>query len=379
MLEFVSGDIFDYNADIRVNTVNCVGVMGAGVALMFKSRYPDMFADYADACKRNEVKPGKPHVWKYSDLISQCTIINFPTKVHWKNPSEYEYIDKGLSWLRQFLINDENSTVTLPALGCGHGGLEWEKVKEMIIKYLGDINAKVLVFEPSSSTKSFHQTVYDTELQKQGIHKLLPNDKFYPPKLVGRSALEIYYKGNIGLLSSKSVAIVENPKSTDREKNALSLVINELPSSDFVFILGLSNSYETELAKVILSKGFRVVFSIPYGILQLKVRKDLELYWDYEKIAVLSTTSPTQSWKSYESENSLRFRLKLADVTLINNLEIESLIRYENNIKQTDSKVFYVNYWNTEVDFFNRLKAQRIGITSNTGKPNVLPLLYSLS
>ncbi|WP_313758847.1 macro domain-containing protein [Tissierella sp.] len=379
MLEFVSGNIFDYNADIRVNTVNCVGVMGAGVALMFKNRYPDMFIDYVDACKRNEVKPGKPHVWEHSDLISQCTIINFPTKVHWKNPSEYEYINKGLTWLRQFLLNKGNSTVTLPALGCGHGGLKWEIVKKMIIKYLGDLDAKILVFEPSSSTNSFNNKAYDAELEKRGIHKLLPHDEFYPSKLIGRSALEIYYKGNIELLRSKSVAIVVNRKSTDREKNALSLVINELPTSDFVFILGLSNSYETELAKVILSKGFRVVISIPYGILQLKVRKDLEMYWDYQKIIVLSTTSPTQTWKSYESFKSLQFRLKLADITLINNLEIQSIAQYENDIKKADNKVFYVNYWDTEVDFFNRLPAQRIGINSKTGKPNVLPLLYSLS
>jgi len=75
----------------------------------------------------------------------------------------------------------------------------------------------------------------------------------------------------------------------------------------------------------------------------------------------------------------LQFRLKLADITLINNLEIQSIAQYENDIKKADNKVFYVNYWDTEVDFFNRLPAQRIGINSKTGKPNVLPLLYSLS
>ncbi|MBS4025396.1 MAG: macro domain-containing protein [Clostridia bacterium] len=378
MIEFVSGDIFDYDANIRVNTVNCVGIMGAGVALMFKNRYPDMFVDYADACRRNEVKPGKPHVWEHVDLLSQCTIVNLPTKVHWKNPSKYEYIEKGLIWLRQFLINKENSIVTLPALGCGHGGLEWEKVREMIIQYLGDVTSKILVFEPSSSTKALNQSVHDTELEIQDIHKLLPNDKLYPSKLIGRSALEIYYKGNIELLKSKSVAIVVNPKSTDREKNALLQVINELPNSEFVFLLGFSNSYETELAKEILSKGFRVVISIPYGILQLKVRKDLESYWDYKKIAVLSTTSPKQIWKNYEGVNSLRFRLKLANITLINSLEIENLKRYENDIKKSVNKIFYINYWNRDVDFFNRLTAQRIGLNPNTGKPNVLPLLDSL-
>ena len=153
MIKFVSGDFFDYDADIRINTVNCVGVMGAGVALIFKKKFPDMFDDYYKACKKNEVQPGHPHVWKDVTLLSECTIINFPTKIHWKNPSQYEYIEKGLIWLRDYLSNITDSTVTLPALGCGHGGLEWEKVKVMITNYLKDLNVTILVFEPSSSTK----------------------------------------------------------------------------------------------------------------------------------------------------------------------------------------------------------------------------------
>ena len=100
MIEFVTGNFFDYDADIRVNTVNCVGVMGAGVALMFKNKFPAMFNDYYRACKENKVAPGIPHIWEEVDLFSSLIIINFPTKVHWKNPSEYEYIEKGLVWLR---------------------------------------------------------------------------------------------------------------------------------------------------------------------------------------------------------------------------------------------------------------------------------------
>lgn len=145
MIEFVAGDFFDYVADIRVNTVNCVGVMGAGVALLFKDRFPDMFIDYFKACENKEIKPGKPHVWHDNNMFSKTTIINFPTKIHWENPSEYEFVEKGLVWLKEYLINKEYSTVTLPALGCGHGGLDWNVVKELIIKYLGDVKAKILV------------------------------------------------------------------------------------------------------------------------------------------------------------------------------------------------------------------------------------------
>jgi O-acetyl-ADP-ribose deacetylase (regulator of RNase III) len=97
MLEFVKGDIFDAPADIRVNTVNCVGVMGAGVALAFKQRYPDMFKDYQRDCKAGRVVPGTMHVWK---SLTGDWIINFPTKRDWREPSRYEDIDNGLDDLR---------------------------------------------------------------------------------------------------------------------------------------------------------------------------------------------------------------------------------------------------------------------------------------
>jgi O-acetyl-ADP-ribose deacetylase (regulator of RNase III) len=93
MLEFVHGDMFEKPVDIRVNTVNCVGVMGAGVALAFKQRYPEMFRDYQRDCKEGRVKPGAMHVWRPP---SGDWIINFPTKRDWREPSRYEDIDSGL-------------------------------------------------------------------------------------------------------------------------------------------------------------------------------------------------------------------------------------------------------------------------------------------
>ncbi len=97
MLRFVTGDIFDTPADIRVNTVNCVGVMGAGLALAFKDRYPQMFKEYQRACSNNTLAPGKLHVWK---SLSGDWIINFPTKRHWRQKSRYDDIEAGLVALR---------------------------------------------------------------------------------------------------------------------------------------------------------------------------------------------------------------------------------------------------------------------------------------
>ena len=155
MLEFVKGDFFDFDADIRVNTVNCVGVMGAGVALAFKNKYPEMFKEYVRQCKEKEIAPGKPSVWKQGDMFSKgLEIINFPTKNHWRNPSEYEYVENGLIWLSKYLEDKQGLTITLPALGCGHGGLDWRRVKRLIIKYLEGKSNRILVFEPEASKKA---------------------------------------------------------------------------------------------------------------------------------------------------------------------------------------------------------------------------------
>lgn len=378
MIKFVTGDFFDYNADIRINTVNCVGVMGAGVALLFKNKYPDMFEEYQKACQNKEVQPGKPHVWHDNDMFSKMTIINFPTKVHWKDPSEYDYIEKGLKWLKVYLSDKKNSTITLPALGCGHGGLDWERVKGMINNYLGESITNILVFEPSSSTNTFVSIEIQKELEEENIIRLLPNDNNYPTKLIGRSAQEIYYKGNIELVNTKNVAIVVNSKPEEREKNALQNFIEEFPHNEFTFLLGYSNSYEIDIVKNVLEKGFKAIITVPYGLLKLKLRKDLEELWDYKNIVLLSTTKQDQTWKSYESVNSLKFRLKLANATLINSLDFEKFIKFEKDIKLPDNKLFYVTYWNNQIDFFTRLTAKKLGVNPDTKKANILPIINSL-
>jgi len=149
MIKFTSGDMFDIPADIRINTVNCVGVMGIGVALAFKERFPEMFEAYKKECRNKTIQPGKPCLYLYENL----TIINFPTKDHWRNPSKYEYIESGLKWLAKYLKGRGAVKVTLPALGCGHGGLDWNEVKSLIRKHLSGLEATIYVFEPSDSRK----------------------------------------------------------------------------------------------------------------------------------------------------------------------------------------------------------------------------------
>lgn len=378
MIEFVTGNFFDYDADIRVNTVNCVGVMGAGVALMFKNKFPEMFKDYYKACKENKVSPGNPHIWEDIDLFSSLTIINFPTKVHWKNPSEYEYIEKGLIWLRKYLEDKENTTMTLPALGCGHGGLDWEKVKELIIQYLGDLDVKILVFEPSSSTLKNTPNFDVEKLIEKDIYSLLPSDELYPSKLKGISAQEIYYKGNVELLKEKKLFVLMDYIYELREKNALLRCVDELPRDKFVFLFRMSNSKEIDIVKELCYKGFKIIVMISYGIYNFKIRKDLEAVWNLEKILILSIVNPLQLWKKYENYNLLKFTLEITDITLINSNNLNYIDKLKNLIIKTSSKRFYINYWKSNDVNFDEIGATKIGISTKTKRPNVLPIIEAL-
>lgn len=152
MIELVTGNMFDIDADVLVNTVNCVGVMGCGVALEFKNRYPKMFQSYKRMCNRktNTLLPGMIQEYKTQD---GKTVLNFATKNHWRNQSQYSYIESGLRKLRTWLSGCKSGTViALPALGCGHGGLDWALVLEMIKRELANLDhLTICVFQPQDS------------------------------------------------------------------------------------------------------------------------------------------------------------------------------------------------------------------------------------
>ena len=152
MLQLTTGNMFEINADVLINTVNCVGVMGCGVALAFKNRYPNMFRSYRRICnsKTNNLLPGTIHEYKTKD---GPTILNLATKDDWINPSEYSYILTGLIGLKNWLFKcNHGIIVALPALGWGHGGLDWNVVWKMIQDQLGDLNhITIYVFQPQDS------------------------------------------------------------------------------------------------------------------------------------------------------------------------------------------------------------------------------------
>ncbi len=152
MIRFTTGDILQAKAEALVNTVNCVGVMGRGVALQFKHAFPNNFKAYAAACDRGEVQPGRMFVTETGQLTGPRYIINFPTKRHWRGKSRMEDIDAGLAALTHELRQRCIRSVAIPPLGSGLGGLDWADVRpriEAALSALPDVD--VLIFEPLES------------------------------------------------------------------------------------------------------------------------------------------------------------------------------------------------------------------------------------
>lgn len=139
------GNIFDSQAQTLVNTVNCVGVMGKGLALEFKRRFPEMYADYVARCKGKTVKIGEPYLYRYP---SGKWILNFPTKYHWRQPSRLEYITRGLQFVLEHYREWGITSIAFPPLGCGEGGLDWRVVGPTLYRELQKMDIPVELYVP---------------------------------------------------------------------------------------------------------------------------------------------------------------------------------------------------------------------------------------
>lgn len=148
MISYCQGDLLDADADALVNAVNTVGVMGKGLALAFKNRFPANFQGYAVACQRGEVVTGRMFVTETQAMLGPRWIVNFPTKQHWRDPSRLEWVQTGLQDLRRFLLAEGVQSVALPALGAGLGGLSWPAVRAEIEAALADLPVVIRVYEP---------------------------------------------------------------------------------------------------------------------------------------------------------------------------------------------------------------------------------------
>lgn len=145
MIKVVQGDMFESDAQTLVNTVNCVGVMGKGIALEFKRRFPEMYDDYVRRCDAHEVELGRPYLWQ---SLTPPFVLNFPTKNHWRSPSRLEDILRGLEYLREHYEEWGITSLAVPPLGCGHGQLEWRVVGPVLYRELTKLPIAVELYAP---------------------------------------------------------------------------------------------------------------------------------------------------------------------------------------------------------------------------------------
>lgn len=194
MIEYKHGDILREDAEALVNTVNCVGVMGRGIALQFKNAFPDNFKAYAAACKNQVVQPGRMFVFETGKLTNPRYIINFPTKRHWRGKSRMQDIEAGLSALVDVVHRYNINSLAIPPLGSGLGGLEWSEVKsriEVAVKPLKEV--RIIIFEPKGAP-STEKMVHNREV---------------PSMTAGRAALVELMNRYLGGLLDPFVTLLE--------------------------------------------------------------------------------------------------------------------------------------------------------------------------
>jgi O-acetyl-ADP-ribose deacetylase (regulator of RNase III) len=194
MIEYTTGDILQADAEALVNTVNCVGIMGRGIALQFKNAFPENFKAYEAACARKEVQPGSMFVFQTGQLTNPRYIINFPTKRHWRGKSRMGDIEAGLTALAAEIQSRRIRSVAVPPLGSGLGGLDWRDVRPRIEEALGRLeNVRVLVFEPFAEPRA----------------QVTMRSREVPHMTAGRAALVVLMHRYLGGLMDPFVSLLE--------------------------------------------------------------------------------------------------------------------------------------------------------------------------
>ena len=166
MIRYTQGNLLEADVEALVNTVNTVGVSGKGIALMFKDQFPENFRAYGAFSKAGNLAPGGLFITERQDMLGPRFIINFATKKHWRNPSKLEWIEQGLTILRDKIKAHGIRSIAIPPLGAGNGGLNWEDVRPLIAAALTDLDCEIFVYEPTQT--------YQNVVKRHGVEKLTP-------------------------------------------------------------------------------------------------------------------------------------------------------------------------------------------------------------
>lgn len=225
MLSYREDNIFNSETQTIVNTINCDGVMGKGLALEFKLRYPEMFEDYKQKCEKFLIKVGEPYLFK----TKEKWILNFPTKIHWQNPSKIGYIEKGLKYFCQNYRDWGIKSISFPRLGCTTGGLNWNDVHVLMEKYLSNLDIDVYIYldNPEKisgkekelldkiNSASLEELSSGFKLKKNFAEKIIQQIKVYGPIKRLRDLKAI--KG-IGEQAYKKIINVDKSDNESKEK-----------------------------------------------------------------------------------------------------------------------------------------------------------------
>ncbi len=209
-MRILLGNIFESKCSTLVNTVNCVGVMGKGIALDFKKKYPHMFDEYQVLCKNGQVKPGQPYL--YRDLTG-TSIINFPTKDNWRSPSKFSYIVEGLRWFRRSYQKLGITSVAFPPLGCGNGGLSWDDVGPEMYRSLKDLPIEIEIYAPYGTPTEKLTTQYlahasTSHMLVEGTKGIPFNNKWLLILEVVRQVNEQRYSLHVGRVIFQKICYV---------------------------------------------------------------------------------------------------------------------------------------------------------------------------
>lgn len=239
-MKVIIGNIFDSKCTTIVNTINCIGVMGKGIALEFKKRYPNMYYDYVEKCHNGQVKTGTPYIF---DNCDGTKILNFPTKDHWRSPSRLSYITEGLDWFVENFDRYGITSIAFPPLGCGNGGLTWEIVGPIMYQKLKNLPIEVEIYAP-----------FGTGLEKT-TDEYLSESAIYSEEILGKNGLKINPKWYLILQTIRELnerAYSLKVGRTIYQKLCYALTRNGVETG-FVFTKGDYGPYSIEAKESILA------------------------------------------------------------------------------------------------------------------------------
>lgn len=310
---------------------------------------------------------------------------NFPTKRDWREPSRYDDILAGLDDLRHYLKNLGSISIALPALGCGHGGLDWSQVSQMITDKLSDLDARIFVFEPADSRNAGRteqeqpSNEHLSELEDLGFKSInLPHlftGEGLPPNVL--------FKGDDSLLNQHWVALLPSKDPTEKELAAMDAVARQMAME--VNPMGVALVYATrateKIVEVYLSHGISVVLILPFGPLTRKPVARTTTDNRPASLALLSVSAPNEAWGRTVLAQSMALVSTGASSVLLTD-PVPEWLNSKSMISWTKRPMFYLRYENQSDDLRRMLDqggARPIGRRSDSGEPNLSPLFYSFS